>query len=89
MSIISNTSNENYKNLYEIFSLLIFILSVALGICFPVIAIPWMVALLLFGFVKRKAEKGTFLWYQSRAALEASIALAFIIIMVMLFLWVW
>ncbi len=89
MSIISSTSNENHKNLYEIFALLIFILSIALGICFPLIAVPWMVVLLLFGFMKRKAEKGTFLWYQSKAAFEASIALAFIIVMVMLFLWAW
>lgn len=89
MSVASGTENENHKTLYEILSLLIFVVSVALGVCFPILAVPWTVVLLLFGLMKRKTEKETFLWYQSRAALAAAIALAFITIVVMLFLWAW
>jgi hypothetical protein len=71
--------NWNKSNL-EIIALGNFVISLLIGVAFPLIAFPWMIVLLLLGLVWRKYDKGTLKFYLSRSAAAAAIALAVFII---------
>ena len=71
--------NGNKSNL-EVIALGDFVVSVLIGVAFPLIAFPWMIVLLFIGLVWRKFDKGTLKYYLSRSAAAAAIALAVFII---------
>ncbi len=69
----------NKSNL-EVIALGNFVVSLLIGVAFPLIAFPWMIVLLFIGLVWRKYDKGTLKFYLSRSAFAAAIALAVFII---------
>ncbi len=79
----AKTSVENVKrnrSNFEVIALGNFVVSLLIGIAFPLIAFPWMIVLLFISLVWRKYDKGTLKFYLSRSAAAAAIALAVFIL---------
>jgi ABC-type Fe3+ transport system permease subunit len=89
MTTTSKIATNQSQTLNKTAALLAFILSIALGVLVPIIAIPWMFFLAYLGLDYRKELKGTFHWWLDQGFMVAAIVLGVGIFVALAFVLPW
>lgn len=89
MSTTSKIVTNQSQALNKTATFLAFIISIALGVLMPIIAIPWMFFLAYLGLDYKKELKGTLHWWLDQGFMVAAIVLGAAIFVVLGFVLPW
>lgn len=89
MTTTSDIATNESQILNITVSLIVFLISITLGILLPIAAIPWMFFLAYLGLDYRKELKGTLHWWVDQAFMAAAIVLGVAIAVVLVFVLPW